>query len=86
MVITILHLKLPKGWDAVDRKDEFFKQIKTKVRNCLKTFRHPVVLDVMDLNIISNTGNIIQVINKGAASMQKRKKVNMETLQEQLEI
>ena len=43
-------------------------------------------MDVMDLNIISNTSNIIQVIKKGAVLMQKKRKVNMETGQEQLEI
>ena len=73
MVITFLHLKVTQGWDAVDKIDEFFKQIKTKARNCLKVFRHTGGLDAMDLNSPSNNININQVIKRGTASMKKRR-------------
>ena len=86
MVRTILHLRVPQGWDGVVKKDKIFKYIRTKVIHSLKVFCHPGGLDAMQNNNFSNTRGINQIIKKRSDSMQKRIKVNIGTGKEKLDI
>ena len=85
IMITIHHLKGPQSWDGVGKKYKIFKQIDTKVRNCFKVFRHPGGLYAMKINNILDTSSSNQVLKKITSSMQKRRKINVGTGQEQLE-
>ena len=70
---------------GVGKKDKVFKQIRNNVRNGFKVFYHLGGLDSMEINNISNTSSINQILKRSICSIQNRRKVNIGTGQEQLE-